>query len=492
MKVPRLKNKEKQKRAGIKTSFTTRSFRVGGYSVIAAVIVLAIAVAANILVEALPANITQLDVTSDQRFSISEQTEKVLADLEEDINIYWIVQAGYEEKNLENLLERYTSMSSKLSVEKRDPDVYPAFVQQYAPDEVYNNSLVVEAGNRWRYVDYFTIYEYDYASYYTTGTTEVSFAGESALTSAISYVVSEDLPKLYTLAGHGESNLPAAFQTAVDKQNIETESLSLLTVPAVPEDADGIFICTPRSDITSDEKEQLLDYLRNGGNLFLITDPPRNETLTNLEALMAEYGVFAEEGIVIEGDANHYVQNESFALLPELGTHAITDPLRESGYYVLLPVAQGLTVSKDLPDDVSVMELLTTSDAAFSKVAGYSLSTYEKEAGDIDGPFALGIAATQTLDGGKEAKIVWVSSAALLNEQYSAKVSGGNQDFFLNTLGWICEYEESISIHTKSLAYEYLTIDSGTSAVLTLLFIAVLPLAYLAVGIYMWIRRKRR
>lgn len=487
MKLPKFDWKK------FKGSFRTRSFRAGGYSVAAAVIVLAIAIAANVFVNALPASITQFDITSNQLFTISEQTEQILNGLEDEVTVYWVVQDGKENATLEMLLDRYEALSSKIKVVKKDPDVYPTFVEQYVSGSYYNNSLIVECGTRSRFVSYEDIYEYDYSDYYYTGEYTERFAGESALTSAISYVTNESLPKLYTLTGHGEITLPSSFQTAVQKENMDLETLSLLTVDEIPEDADCILICAPQSDLSEAEKDMLLAYVRGGGNLLALTDPLEDGTrLANLEALMAEYGVSTAEGVVIEGDRNYYALGAPYYLLPSVNSsHTITSPLSESGYYVLLSVAQGLTVSDTLPEGVSVTKLLTTSDSAFSKLAGYGLTTYEKETGDIDGPFALAVAVTQTLEDG-EGHIVWVSSSSLLDETVNTQISGGNLDFFLNALGWMCEHEDSISIHSKSLDYEPLTMSSGTASALTVLVVAVIPLVYLGIGIYTWIRRKRR
>lgn len=119
----------------------TRSFRVGGYSVLAAVIVIAIAVFANVLVGALPAKYTQFDTTSNSLYSLSEQTELLLSGLEDEVTVYWIVQDGAEDSTLGTLLERYTAASGELTVSKVDPDVQPTFVQQYVTGTVYNNSM---------------------------------------------------------------------------------------------------------------------------------------------------------------------------------------------------------------------------------------------------------------------------------------------------------------------------------------------------------------
>ena len=504
LKLPEKKQKTENKSTEFKASFKTRSFRVGGYSVVATVIVLAIAVAANVLVSALPSGITQLDITSSGVFSTSEQTEDLVESLEDDITIYWIVQAGNEDSTLETLLERYGALSDKVTIEMRDPDVYPTFAQQYT-STIYNNSLVVECGERYRYIDYYDIYVSEYTD---EGDYATSFAGESEITSAIDYVISENLPKIYTLTGHGESSLSSSFTSSVEKENIEIHELSLLTEEAVPDNADCVLIYAPQSDISESEKEQLLDYLEKGGDLILLTDLPQDETFTNLDALMRLYGMTRTEGLVVEGNQNYYVWGAPYYLLADINSHTITDPLIDDGYYVLLPIAQGLNVSDNLRDSLTVSTLLETSSDAYSKIAGYEIETYDKEDGDIDGPFALALLATEDLtaksdtdetetstddEDANTTNVLWISSSVLLDDQVNMQVAGGNEDFFLNAVNYMCEETDSaISIHTKSLGTDYLTMDSSTASALIVLIIAVIPIAYFAIGIYTTVRRRQR
>ena len=476
----------------LKASFQTRSFRIGGYSVVATAIVLAIAITANLLIGALPAGLTQFDTTSGQIFTVSEQTEVLASELDQEVTIYWIVRNGYEENYIGTLLDQYEALSDKIRVQKVDPDVNPTFAQAYT-DSLQENSLIVECGDKSRYIPYSDIFVVDYEAYYYYGEENWSFCGESEITSAIDYVTSEDLPTIYLLTGHGEQSLPAAFSSAVEKENMQTQELSLLTAEAIPDDADCLLIYAPQRDISLEEKTKIETYLGNGGKLILLSDPPQDGKLTNLESIMAHYGITASEGIVVEADQSHYVWGTPYYLLPEINTHTVTTPLLENGYSVLLPIAQGLTVSQDLPDNISVTELLTTSDSAFSKSAGYGLNTYEKEEGDQDGPFALAVLASETLDDGIYSDVIWVSSTALLDSQTNEMVSGGNQDLFLNMLHYLCQSEDSsITIHAKSLSTEYLTIDSSTASLLATLFIGLVPAAYLVVGILIWFRRKRR
>ena len=116
----------------------------------------------------------------------------------------------------------------------------------------------------------------------------------------------------------------------------------------------------------------------------------------------------------------------------------ITDTLMEENYYVLMPISQGLTVGSS--SSATVTSLLTTSDSAVSKVDGYSLTTYEKEDGDIDGPFTEAVSIEEA-DGGQ---IVWFSSSAFLDDMYNAYSSGANVDLAMNSLSWLVGEREPL------------------------------------------------
>lgn len=472
----------------ITSGFHTKAFRIGGYEVLSLLVALAIAVMANVLVGSLPGSWTQLDLTSSGLYSLSAQTKAIVSSLEKDVTVYWIVQQGKEEPMVETLLSRYKELSEHLKVVKKDPDVYPSFAQRYTDGGIYNNSIVVESDLRSSYISANDYYEYDYSSYYMTGKYDVSFAGENVLTSAISYVTNKNLPVVYLLSGHGEEELSSGYQNAIEKENISLKELVLLKVDEVPADADCVIINAPEKDITKEENDLLLQYIENGGSLIVITDPQEeNGSRDNLDALMAEYGMREAEGIVLETDREYYAFGVPYYLLPELGYHTVTLPLRENGYYVILPLAHGLVTEKELRDELTVTELLTTSSGSFSKIDGYTMTTYDKESGDMEGPFALALLAEEG-----ESKILWVSSASLLQDQANLQVSGGNQDFFLNCLNEICRQEKNISIRAKNISYSYLTMDSSTSTRLSALIVFVIPVAVLTAGIIVRVRRKRR
>lgn len=457
----------------------------GSYSLIVTAIVAAILIAANILVSALPKTLTQFDISSAKLYSVTSNTKVVVNALDQDVTIYWIVQADKEDEVIENLLGKYESLSEHIQVIKKNPDIYPTFAEQYTSETVQNNSLVVESGGRSRFISYSDIYLYDanmgYYSY------DVSFDGEGAITSAINYVVNEDQPKLYMLEGHGEAELPSAFSGQIEKENIELASFSLLTEDGIPEDADGILIYAPSSDISADEKDLLSEYVSGGGKLMVLAGPTEDGTLTNLYSILADYGVEAADGIVVDTDRGHFAFQAPYVLLPDIASSEITDPLIAENYYAVMPIAQGLTVKEDT-GTAMVTELLTTSEVSFSKTAGYALSSYEKEEGDIDGPFALAVSVELEKDG----TILWFTSSQFLEELYNAYSSGGNLDLAMNALSSMIGETEAVAIRSKSLNYNYLTISDSTSSFLKTIMITVFPLVYLGIGICVVVKRRMR
>ena len=454
----------------------------GSYSLIITAIVLALLIVVNIFASALPSTLTQYDISASQLYSITSNTKAVVNALTKDVTIYWIVQADEEDKVIENLLDKYDSLSDHIEVVKKNPDVYPTFAQQYTDETVENNSLVVESGDRYRFIGYDDIYLYE--TDMTSYSYNASFDGDGAITSAIDYVVSEELPQVYVLEGHGEAELPETFSDQIEKENMELHTFSLLTEDAVPEDADCVMIYSPATDISQEEKDMLADYAANGGKLLVMAGPTEEDDLENLYSLLADYGVTANEGIVIEGDREHYAFQSPFALMPDMASSDITDSLIEEHYYPIMPISRGLTVS----DDTSVTTLLTTSDAAFSKIAGYEMTTYEKEDGDIDGPFALAV----SIDCGNDGRIVWFASSSFLDDAYNAYSSGANVNLGMNALSAMIGESEAMAIRSKSLNYNYLTISESTSSLLKTMMIGVFPLLYLGVGIGVVLVKRRR
>ena len=414
----------------------------------------------------------------------------MLKDLEKDVTIYQIAQSGSEDENISNLLKKYEDESKHIKVEQKDPVVNPKFVSQYTSDDLSANSLIVVCGDRNKVIDYNNIYEtsIDYQTYssQTTG-----FDGEGQITSAIGYVTSENLPVLYTVEGHGEKDMDSSIKEDIEKANMDIKSLNLLTEGSVPDDADCLFIDSPSTDFSSDEKDAIIEYLENGGKAIIFSDYT-TEDMPNFDAILENYGVQRTEGVVFEGDNQHYAMQMPYYLVPTINSTDASSETVSAGCYVLAPYAQGIKQLDDVRDTVKIESILTTSDQAYSKT-DLNSNTIEKEDGDVEGPFDLGVSITESLDDDKETQIVYYSTSNLMDSQTNQMVSGGNEKLIMESLKWMTDTEEStsVSIPSKSLEVSYLTITDYDAAFWKICTIALIPGIFLVIGFVVWIKRRK-
>ena len=475
-------------------SFKTKSFKAGSYSLILCAVALVIVILLNLIFSALPTKLTELDISSNDLYSLSEYSKTVAKGIKEDVTIYQLSPAGHKDETISRLLARYEDLNKHIKVEVRDPEI-SQIATAYTKDEVSANSLIFVTEKRSKVVDANSIYGYSQdammASYYGQQVSPDEFSGEQEITSALSFVTSDVLPKAYTLSGHGEFELPSAVQSSVASQNIELAELDLMIEKDVPDDCACLLIMAPDSDLREEECKAIEAYAEKGGNVMistLVANMLKDKT-PNFDKLVAYYGVDVQDSFVIEGDPSHYNLYPSF-LLPDVESHEITDPIVESKYHVFMPMARALQESKNYRSSLSLSPLLTTSDDAFSRVDTQNPSA-EKSPGDGDGPFTLAFAASETV-GTEETRAVILASPFFLDEQFVGYT--GNMNLLLNALKWMCQLEDNISVvETKSLSTGgTLEVDASSANLLSIVIIFVLPAALLAAGIVIFVRRKKR
>ena len=471
-------------------TISKKHIKNGSYSMAMAAIFIVIIVVINMIVGAIPSKYSQIDVSSSKLYTIGDETKKVLKALDKDVTIYQIAQSGSEDDTISNLLKRYEDESKHIKVEVKDPVVNPKFASEYTTDDLAANSLIVVCGDRNKVISYNDMYSTS-VDYNTWQQTTTGFDGEGQITSAIGYVTSEELPIMYTLSGHGEKDLDSSFKEDIQKANIDIKELNLLTEGKVPDDADCLMIVSPTSDISEDEKTEILDYLEAGGKAMIFSDYTQDD-LPNFDAVLANYGVKRAEGIVFEGDSQHYGMQMPYYLVPTVNSTDASSETASAGSYVLAPYAQGIQKTDDVRDTVTIDSILTTSDQAYSKTNMQS-SQIEKEDGDVDGPFDLGITITEKLDDDKETQIVYYSTANLMESQVNQMVSGGNEKLLLESLSWMTSTDESssVSISSKSLQSASLTVTDYDAAFWKICTIGLIPGVFLVAGFLIWLRRRK-
>ena len=412
-----------------------RIFRSGLYStaILTAAVVLAVLV--NLAVRTIPARYTEFDLSEGGLYTLGETSRQLAGELGQDVTIYYLCETGSEDAIITGLLDQYAAAGGRI---------------------------------RWE---------------------QIRFDGEGQITEALYRLTSGEPSRAYATSNHGEKALSAALTDALEAQNIEVESLSLLSGP-VPEDCALLIINCPASDFAGadgpvDETALLQDYLDAGGRVLLLTDA--YYSTPNLDAVMAGFGLTRVEGLVVEGDADRCLYGYSYYLLPALATGAqeVVESL-DPAAPVLLQTAQGLAAAP--ADGVAAVPLLTTSDAAYSKTAGYEMTTVEREEGDLDGPFDLAVWAEADRTG---AAVVWVGCSNMDDDLLYQSIPG-NCDFLVGCAAALTGQSGGLLIESKALEADQLVLPARTAAAVGLTFLAVIPVGLLAAGAVVTIRRRRR
>lgn len=484
------------KKNNIIASFKSKYFRIGGYSTVVSAAVLIIIIVINLFVGAIPPSYTKIDTSSNELYTISDETKNFVSVISEDVNIYFIAESGAEDTTIDELLGRYVSLNNRITVQKVSPATNPNFTAKYTDQPLSPSSLIFESARRSYVVDNSEIYVTEYSqeeliNYYTTGAMPrgtTSFAGESSITGALDYVTSDRIPTAYMLGGHGESPFGEKISGYISDDNIIVSELSLLTSEAVPEDATCLIINNPTADISTEESTKIKNYLSAGGYMIIMTGYSDTD-LPNLYTLTAEYGAQYNDGMVIEGNANYYMSGYPYFLLPKIEASDISSLITNDNIRTALPYAHSIQKSETLPDNITVTSLLTTSAAAYVKADAFNIESLEKAEGDAAGPFDLGVLIKDNATG---AKIIWLSSPYIADDQIDLSVSGGNSTFLLSALTYLSEKEASVSIAAKSMQVAALVIDEFSSNAWGAIITVILPAGIIILGLSLWLRRRKR
>jgi len=429
----------------IHKSFHSRKFIGGAYATVISAVVIVVVILVNVLASELD---LKIDVSKEGMYTITDVTKDYVKDMKDDITLYYMAQTGNEDSII-----------------------------------VVNNT-----NGRAKYIDNsdMLVTEVDYSTY-STSVTGLDIEGQ--ITSALQYVTTEDLPVMYMVKGHGETEIGTTLAGSLAKVNVTTNTLATLTTDTIPEDCSILLINGPTTDYSEDEVAMVKDYLTKGGSAIILADY-RAKDLVNFNGLLNYYGVELVDGIVIEGDKSYYTGQYPNTLVPDLAYQDITQSLRTDNIAVVVPTATGIKAMDSVRSTVTVTPLLTTSDSAYSKV-DINSTTAEKESSDIDGPFDLGVAITENYND-VETKLVVYGSVYLTDESFVSYPSIGNMDLFINSVNYTAGKQETLAVRTRSIEQAYLTLNAAQVNFLAPVIVVVIPVIILGIGGFICIRRRRK
>lgn len=473
-------------------AFSKKMIGTGAFSAGMIVIMCAICVVVNLVLTALPAKYTSIDCSATKLYSLTNDTKDRVSKLDEDITIYVLNSKKSKDAKIDETINRYKDLSSHIKVKYVDPATSPKFYQDYTDTTPTTNSLIIESKNRSKVIDYNDIYEYDSSSYYYGYQSQSSITGydaEGQITSAIEYVTmdADELPVIYQITGHNETEIGSNFQSVVSKANANLKSLELFNEEKVPEDATAIIINSPTVDFNEEDAQKVIDYLNSGGKALIIGCYAYNDELTNFNKILAAYNVSFKTGVVAENDSSKYYQNPLY-LLPTVETTDYTSDATDG--YVFLAGSCAINYPEDT-DDVTYTKLLSTSDSAVLKKDWKNITTSKAEDADENGPFTTGLAVNDSSTG---ASIVVFGTPYVVDDSYDNAVSGNNADMFKDVITSMTGNVELASsvIPVKDYTLSNITINTLQAVVTGLIIMIAVPILLIIIGIVVWAMRRKK
>lgn len=427
----------------------------------------------------------QWDMTKDKKFTLSEQTMNVLKKLDKDIHVIAFTggQADpFLSRQVTDLIKEYQKQNSKISFDEYDMMKQPSMAKQYNVDP--SGTVVFESGDQKKSISFYQMFIPDQQGSY-------SFTGEEKFTQAIVNLTSTEKHPVYFLTGHGE--IPADQLTTL-KSNLEgvnyvVKDLNLYREGKIPDDAEAIFVMGPQNDLNDKETQLIKDYLKSDkGKLYLALGFNKDMATkwTNLDSIMSMLGIKDEHSVAIE--PKQTVLFDPLTIVPEYGFHDITNKLDDASLLTVVSLAVSLNEDTSVTDYQRSL-LLKTTDKAYGKVDLDALTKgrWQQDDKDVKGPLNLAY-AVENKD--NKPKAVVIGGSTFLSD--SEIMNQGNRDFAMNSVGWLQEQKDQVTIRPRQgEQYQQALILPGSAKAIFYGTVIGFPLFFLVVGGLIWWRRRQ-
>jgi ABC-type uncharacterized transport system involved in gliding motility auxiliary subunit len=455
--------------SALKKFFSSRSALHGTNAIILTSVFLGILIFANLLIHR---HKQRFDLTQGNLFTLAPQTIKFVADLPREVKLTAFFQLETAEKiAFTNLIAGYLEETDKIEIAYIDPDKNPAVTKQYGVTTY--GTIVLESG---------------------TKETKIQNPNEENLTNALLKVTRDEQKIIYFLEGHGENQINSleneGYQTA--KINLEQDGfivkpLLLLKTGEVPEDASVLVVAGPKKPIQAEEQNSIQSYLDKGGAVMMLVDPK------------SKFGVILGGDIVIDPMSKLFGGDFAAPVVNQYTVHDITSEFVLATIFPIIQSVRGIPGAK-----VETVELLKTSENSWGE-SDFESGTVKFDAGsDIKGPVSVAVVATKLLglekphsENGEphehdepkpKATLIVIGDSDFSNNRYSN--FSGNGDFFLNTVSWLAEEENLISIRPKERKNTPVHITRAWGTAIFILGLLVFPGLIAGAGIRVWWKRR--
>ncbi len=419
------------------------------------------------------------DLTKNKQYTLSQQTRKILTNVDEDVNIIAFYRKSNPSKEqLENLLDEYKAKNSHIKVEFIDPDSNPTKAREYGI--IKYGTIVFQKGDKKEEATGFT---------------------ESDITSSILKLDRDEKKTVYFMVGHNEKDINksdekgySSVKNTLEKEGFEVKTLNLTTAD-VPDDASVIILAGPQKPILDQERDKLNKYLdEKNGKLFVLIDP-KKETKQDVKmsGFLEKRGIVLTDGMVID-PSKAFLGDVAAPVVENWETHQITEQLPAAFFPGVLMVNKKEKASEDiLITDIGK----TSKDSWLETDLGTEKVKFDKKT-DKKGPISIATALHQTKKEGEgeDQKVVEGMRIVAIGDSDFAVNSFttflGNQDLFVNSTHWLAEEEELISIRPKDEDKRTVALTGTQGRLIFYLTVIIMPLIVIGIGIGVWMKRRRK
>ena len=464
---------------------------------LATILLSIIIIDAYILVNMLFDKITlpEFDLTENKVYSLSDETKDKLKNLGEEVKITLINYA--DEDSVVSFAEKYVVLNRNITIEKiEDLASRKDLMEKYSLDTT-DTLIVLQSGENETTLGEYDLYTYDYSTYETIDTTE------EAITNAIVEVTTKDKPKIYFMSNHVEYEVESYFNnmtTSMTEDANEVETVDILSQGSVPEDCDTLIITTLKEDITTFEKDKIIEYINGGGELLIVNGPNiTGKNLANFQEVLNQYGIAMEEGIVFEGDSSSMLYGYPDFIVEKMQSSSLTEKVNMN-LSVCLPDAASIKFNEDKKEELKVEfeKLVTTSDKAFRRTNLQINTPSRIDSDSEEGELVVGGLITKTIDENNTSKLIifgnelFVSDMPVQLSGYTYYISElyNNSDVFLNSIAYLNEREDTITIRKSYDTVTYTATELQHNVIMIIIF--TLPIIIIIAGIVVWQIRRRK
>jgi ABC-type uncharacterized transport system involved in gliding motility auxiliary subunit len=450
----------------------TRQTKYSAYAVVYILVIVAVLAAANWLANR---HNKSVDTTSNRRFSLSDQTEKVVRNLKQDVKVT-VFDRSDEFGRYRDLLDRYDNLSTKFSTEYIDPVKKPTVARAAGVRSL--GTIYVQTGQKRE---------------------EAKTLSEEEVTGALIRAVKTGERNACVVTGSGEKTIAddspngfARMKELLEKNNYKTREISLLEKPEVPKDCTVLIVGGPSRDYVDPAVNAIRTYVENGGHALFMIDPPlrfgKQEASENpgLVKLLAEWGVTLDKDLALDTSG----VGQLFGLGPEVplvATYESHPIVREmKGSATIFPLVRTLEVKPT--DKATVETLFSTSENSYATTALGSNEIRINPKTDRKGPLPL--AAAGTTKGQHQGRFVVVGGSGWASNNFLPARSVANGDLFLNMMNWLSSDEDLIAIRPKDPEDRKLSLTRAQMNRVLYASLFGLPLLVVASGLFVWWRRR--